>query len=120
VWDLRARDTWPPGLRLIVLDEWDRPESVVRVEYLIGLPVITGCDAHGALSHIIAASHTSVWLKGHNLQQSRIEASSPQIRTQATPCSWGVLMFLGRPELFSSLNSGWAASVTGRAVQPTF
>jgi len=32
VWDLRARDTWPPGLRLIVLDEWDRPDSVVRVE----------------------------------------------------------------------------------------
>lgn len=33
VWDLRARATWPPGLRLIVPDEPDRPENVVKVEY---------------------------------------------------------------------------------------
>jgi hypothetical protein len=33
VWDLRrAHATWPPGLRLIVPDEPDRPESVVKVE----------------------------------------------------------------------------------------
>ena len=30
--DLRARASWPPGLRLIVPDEPDRPESVVRVD----------------------------------------------------------------------------------------
>jgi len=30
--DLRARTFWPPGLGLIVPDEPDRPESVVKVE----------------------------------------------------------------------------------------
>jgi hypothetical protein len=30
--DLRGRTSWPPGLRLTVPDEPDRPESVVRVE----------------------------------------------------------------------------------------
>jgi hypothetical protein len=30
--DLRARATWPRGLRLIVPEEPDRPESVVKVE----------------------------------------------------------------------------------------
>ena len=30
--DLRARATWPPGLRLIVPGEPDHPESVVKVE----------------------------------------------------------------------------------------
>jgi hypothetical protein len=30
--DLRARTSWPPGLRLIAPDEPDRPESVVKVE----------------------------------------------------------------------------------------
>jgi hypothetical protein len=30
--DLRARTSWPPGLRLIVPDEPDRLESVVKVE----------------------------------------------------------------------------------------
>jgi hypothetical protein len=29
---LRARATWPPGLRLIVPDKPDGPESVVKVE----------------------------------------------------------------------------------------
>ena len=33
VWELRrAHAAWPPGLRLIVPDERDRPESVVKVE----------------------------------------------------------------------------------------
>ena len=32
VWDLRARDTWSAGLRLIVPEEPDRPESVVKLE----------------------------------------------------------------------------------------
>ena len=32
VWDLRARDIWPSDLRLIVPDEPDRSESVVKVE----------------------------------------------------------------------------------------
>ena len=31
--DLRARTSWPPGLRLIVPDEPDRSESVVKVEH---------------------------------------------------------------------------------------
>ena len=31
--DLRARATWPPGLRLLVPDEPDRPEGVVKVEH---------------------------------------------------------------------------------------
>ncbi len=31
VWDLRARHTWPPGLRLVVSDK-DRPDRVVKVE----------------------------------------------------------------------------------------
>ena len=30
--DLRARATWPPGLLLIVPDEPDHPDSVVKVE----------------------------------------------------------------------------------------
>ena len=30
--DLRARTSWPPGLRLIVPVEPDRPESVVKVQ----------------------------------------------------------------------------------------
>ena len=30
--DLRARNTWPPGLQLIVPDEPDRPASAVSVE----------------------------------------------------------------------------------------
>ena len=30
--DLRARATWPPGLRLIVPDDPHRPESAVKVE----------------------------------------------------------------------------------------
>ena len=30
--DLRARNTWPPGLQLIVPDEPDHPASAVRVE----------------------------------------------------------------------------------------
>ena len=30
--DLRARATWPSGLRLIVPNDPDRPESVVKVE----------------------------------------------------------------------------------------
>jgi hypothetical protein len=33
VWDLRrAHSTWPPGLRLIVPDELDHPDSVVKVD----------------------------------------------------------------------------------------
>ena len=33
VWDLRrAHATWPPGLRLTIPDERDRPESVVKIE----------------------------------------------------------------------------------------
>ena len=31
--DLRARSSWPPGLRLIVPDEPDRPEGVVKVKH---------------------------------------------------------------------------------------
>jgi hypothetical protein len=33
VWDLRARKTWPPGLRLVVPDEADPPAAVVKVEH---------------------------------------------------------------------------------------
>ena len=32
IWDLRARTTWPSGLRLILPRERERPESVVKVE----------------------------------------------------------------------------------------
>ena len=33
VWDLRARSTWPPGLRLVLChDPQHFPESIVRVE----------------------------------------------------------------------------------------
>lgn len=31
--DLRARASWPPGLCLIVPDEPDRPEGVVKVNH---------------------------------------------------------------------------------------
>jgi hypothetical protein len=31
VWNLRARDTWSAGLRLMVPDKPDRPESVVKI-----------------------------------------------------------------------------------------
>ncbi len=31
IWDLRARSIWPVGLMLIVPDEPNRPESVVKV-----------------------------------------------------------------------------------------
>ena len=36
--DLRARDNWPAGLRLIVPDEPGRPESAVKVERQSSFP----------------------------------------------------------------------------------